>query len=133
MSHKSNNKHPVASVDRIVRINELLKRVLADLVETLALNEENGCIISITRVDCASNLKSAQVYVSILGAKNDEAEQRVIRRLIDRKAEIQTLVSREVILKYTPVLQFILDKSVSEGDRVLDLLRQMEDDDHAGN
>ena len=133
MPHKSNNKHPVASVDRIVRINELLKRVLADLVETLALNEENGCIISITRVDCASNLKSAQVYVSILGAKNDEAEQRVIRRLIDRKAEIQTLVSREVILKYTPVLQFILDKSVSEGDRVLDLLRQMEDEDHAGN
>jgi ribosome-binding factor A len=42
-------------------------------------------------------------------------------------------VSREVILKYTPVLQFILDKSVSEGDRVLDLLRQMEDEDHAGN
>ena len=132
MPHKS-KKHPVASVDRIVRINELLKRVLADLMETLGLNEEHGCIISITRVDCASNLKSAQVYVSILGAKNDEAEQRVIRRLIDRKAEIQTLVSREVILKYTPVLQFILDKSVSEGDRVLDLLRQMEDGDHAGN
>ena len=132
MPHR-NNKHPVASVDRIVRVNELLKRVLADLMETLALNEENGCIISITRVDCASNLKSAQVYVSILGAKNDEAEQRVIRRLIDRKAEIQTLVSREVILKYTPVLQFILDHSVADGDRVLDLLRHMEDDGHAGN
>ena len=132
MPHKS-NKHPVASVDRIVRVNELLKRVLADLMETLALNEENGCIISITRVECASNLKSAQVYVSILGAKNDEAEQRVIRRLIERKSEIQTLMSQEVILKYTPVLQFILDKSVSEGDRVLDLLRQMEDGDHAGN
>ena len=131
MPHR-NNKHPVASVDRIVRINELLKRVLADLMETLALNEENGCIISITRVDCASNLKSAQVYVSILGAKSDEAEQRVIRRLIERKAEIQTLVSQEVILKYTPVLQFILDKSVSEGDRVLDLLRHMEDE-NAGN
>ena len=132
MPHR-NNKHPVASVDRIVRVNELLKRVLADLMETLALNEENGCIISITRVDCASNLKSAQVYVSILGAKSDEAEQRVIRRLIERKSEIQMLMSQEVILKYTPVLQFILDKSVSEGDRVLDLLRQMEDGDHAGN
>lgn len=132
MPHR-NNKHPVASVDRIVRVNELLKRVLADLMETLALNEENGCIISITRVECASNLKSAQVYVSILGAKSNEAEQRVIRRLIERKSEIQMLMSREVILKYTPVLQFILDKSVSEGDRVLDLLRQMEDDDHAGN
>ena len=132
MPHKS-SKHPVASVDRIVRINELLKRVLADLMETLGFNEEQGRLISVTRVECASNLKSARVYISILGAKNDEAEQRVIRRLIERTAEIQMLMSQEVILKYPPVLQFILDKSVSEGDRVLDLLRQMEDGDHAGN
>jgi ribosome-binding factor A len=132
MPHKS-SKHPVASVDRIVRINELLKRVLADLVETLALNEENGCIISITRVDCASNLKSAQVYVSILGAKSEEEEMRIIRRLIERKAEIQALMMQEIVLKYTPVLQFVLDHSVADGDRVLDLLRRMEDDDNAGN
>ena len=131
MPHKS-SKHPVASVDRIVRINELLKRVLADLVETLALNEENGCIISITRVDCASNLKTASVYVSILGAKNEEEEARIVRRLIERKAEIQSLMSKEVILKYTPVLHFVLDHSVADGDRVLDLLRHMEDE-NAGN
>ena len=130
---RNNRKHPVASVDRIVRINELLKRVLADLMETLGFNEEQGRIISITRVDCASNLKSAAVYVSILGAKNEEEEARIIRRLIERKAEIQSLMSREVILKYTPVLQFVLDHSVADGDRVLDLLRHMEDDNHAGN
>ena len=132
MPHNS-KKHPVASVDRIVRINELLKRVLADLMETLGFNEEQGRIISITRVDCASNLKSAAVYVSILGAKNEEEEARIIRRLIERKSEIQSLMSKEVILKYTPVLQFVLDHSVADGDRVLDLLRHMEDDDHAGN
>ncbi|MBR4255084.1 MAG: 30S ribosome-binding factor RbfA [Lentisphaeria bacterium] len=130
---RNNRKHPVASVDRIVRINELLKRVLADLMETLGFNEEQGRIISITRVDCASNLKSAAVYVSILGAKNEEEEARIIRRLIERKSEIQSLMSKEVILKYTPVLQFVLDHSVADGDRVLDLLRHMEDDDHAGN
>ena len=131
MPHKS-KKHPVASVDRIVRINELLKRVLADLMETLGFNER-GRIISITRVECASSLKNAHVYVSILGAKDEEEELRVIRRLIERKAEIQTLMSQEVILKYTPVLQFVLDHSVAEGDRVLDLLRKMEEDAHAGD
>ena len=131
MPHNS-KKHPVASVDRIVRINELLKRVLADLMETLGFNER-GRIISITRVECASSLKNAHVYVSILGAKDEEEELRVIRRLIERKAEIQTLMSQEVILKYTPVLQFVLDHSVAEGDRVLDLLRKMEEDGHAGD
>ena len=125
---RNNRKHPVASVDRIVRINELLKRVLADLMETLGFNEEQGRIISITRVDCASNLKTAGVYVSILGAKNEEEEARIVRRLIERKAEIQSLMSKEVILKYTPVLHFVLDHSVADGDRVLDLLRHMEDE-----
>ena len=125
---RNNRKHPVASVDRLVRVNELLKRVLADLLETLGYNEEQGKIISITRVDCASNLKTASVYVSILGAKNEEEEVRIVRRLIERKAEIQSLMSKEVILKYTPVLHFVLDHSVADGDRVLDLLRHMEDE-----
>ena len=125
---RNNKKHPVASVDRLVRVNELLKRVLADLMETLGFNEEQGRIISITRVDCASNLKTASVYVSILGAKNEEEEARIVRRLIERKAEIQSLMSKEVILKYTPVLHFVLDHSVADGDRVLDLLRHMEDE-----
>ena len=125
---RNNRKHPVASVDRLVRVNELLKRVLADLLETLGYNEEQGKIISITRVDCTSNLKTASVYVSILGAKNEEEEARIVRRLIERKAEIQSLMSKEVILKYTPVLHFVLDHSVADGDRVLDLLRHMEDE-----
>ena len=125
---RNNRKHPVASVDRLVRVNELLKRVLADLLETLGYNEEQGKIISITRVDCASNLKTAAVHVSILGAKNEEEEARIVRRLIERKAEIQSLMSKEVILKYTPVLHFVLDHSVADGDRVLDLLRHMEDE-----
>ena len=125
---RNNRKHPVASVDRLVRVNELLKRVLADLLETLGYNEEQGKIISITRVDCASNLKTASVYVSILGAKNEEEEARIVRRLIERKSEIQSLMSKEVILKYTPVLRFVLDHSVADGDRVLDLLRHMEDE-----
>ena len=125
---RNNRKHPVASVDRLVRVNELLKRVLADMLETLGYNEEQGKIISITRVDCASNLKTAAVYVSILGAKNEEEEARIVRRLIERKAEIQSLMSKEVILKYTPVLHFVLDHSVADGDRVLDLLRHMEDE-----
>lgn len=129
---RNNRKHPVASVDRLVRVNELLKRVLADLLETLGYNEEQGRIISITRVDCASNLKTAAVYVSILGAKNEEEEARIVRRLIERKSEIQSLMSKEVILKYTPVLHFVLDHSVADGDRVLDLLRHMEDE-NAGN
>ena len=125
---RNNRKHPVASVDRLVRVNELLKRVLADLLETLGYNEEQGTIISITRVDCASNRKTASVYVSILGAKNEEEEARIVRRLIERKSEIQSLMSKEVILKYTPVLHFVLDHSVADGDRVLDLLRHMEDE-----
>lgn len=129
-SHKS--RRPVASVDRIARVNELLKRGLADLLESLSMNEREGCLISVTRVHCSSSLTNATAYISVLGPTTPEKEQRIIRELISRKAELQSAIASEIILKYTPVLHFAIDKSVEQGDRVLDILRKMEEADDAG-
>ncbi len=123
---RHNSRHPVASIDRIARVNELLKRSLADNMETLGFNE-NGKIVSITRVHCCSSLKNATVYVSVLGAENEEEERAILQKILKRKSELQMLMSQEVILKYTPVLHFVLDHSVAEGDHVLELIMKMED------
>ncbi len=124
-SHK--HRHPIASVDRIARVNELLKRGLADIMESLGMNEREGCLISVTRVHCSSSLTNATAYVSVLGPTTPEKEQRIVRELISRKAELQSAIAAQIILKYTPVLHFVIDKSVEQGDRVLDILRRMEE------
>ena len=43
------------------------------------------------------------------------------------RAEFQKSISRNVVLRYTPHLHFVLDHSVAEGDNVLALLHQMEE------
>ena len=117
---------PVANMDRIQRVNEILKREIADLIEKLGLNE-GGSLVSITKVRTATNLKDALVFISVLGGVNKEEKgNHAISELSRHRAEIQRKIAKDIVLKYTPVLHFQLDKNIAEGDRVLALIQEME-------
>lgn len=115
---------PGNSVDRITRVNELLKREIADLIQREAFNRD-GVLVSVTKVECEITLKQAAVFVSMYGLDAD-GENEVLRRLAHLRKEIQSRMARHVILKYTPVLHFVKDRNIAEGDRVLMLLRKLE-------
>lgn len=116
------------SVDRIARVNEILKREIADLIEKRALNEGKNYLISVTKVNCSSCLKNAAVYISLLGGKPED-EASVLKELMRSRPELQQKMSKHVILKYTPVLHFIIDRNMQEGDRVLSILKELEKED----
>lgn len=119
---------PVASMDRIQRVNEILKREIADLIEKLCLNE-GGFLVSVTKVRTASNLKDALVFISVLGKSGEGKDERgrsAIAALSRNRAEIQRRIAKDIVLKYTPVLHFELDKNIEDGDRVLALIQEME-------
>ena len=117
-----------ASVDRIARVNEILKREIAGIIEKRGMNE-SSYLISVTKVHCSSCLKNAAVYISILGATKEQ-EQGVIKELLRARPDIQRSMSKHVILKYTPVLHFITDKNLEDGDRVLSVIREMEENEN---
>ena len=109
--------------DRIARVNELLKREIADVIEKYALNE-GGVLVSVTRVHASESLRNATVYVSIYGADEAKSEE-IIKKLYKLKPEIQHQVSRHVILKYTPRLHFKLDDTAEKADRVMSILKEL--------
>lgn len=113
--------------DRIARVNEILKREIAGILEKENITIPDA-LISITKVQCSSCLKNATVYVSVYGG-GTEAGERAIALLEEKRALIQRRVSRSIILKYTPVLRFTLDRNLEEGDRVLGLLRELEEEE----
>jgi ribosome-binding factor A len=79
--------------------------------------------ITVTKVECAPNLRSANVWVSIM----DAAEHPTwLRRLSKHAKEIQTMINRNMTLHYTPKLRFRLDTGIAKGDRVLDILNHLE-------
>jgi ribosome-binding factor A len=108
---------------RLQRVRELLKREIGEVIRRELPVSEAG-LVTVNDVDVAGDLHSALVFVSILG--NAEQQKRGFHLLAKHRARIQNLVARAVILKYTPKLRFIMDDSVVRGNRVLQIIEELD-------
>lgn len=106
---------------RQLRLNELVKRELSAIIAR-QINFED-VLVSINDVDVTPDLKSAHVFVSILGAAPRAS---VIDKLEAHRPALQAELSRHVVLKYTPHLIFHIDDSIERGARVLEILQDLE-------
>lgn len=109
------------AVDRLERVNALLKRVIGEsMFRVLQGDDVNPGVVTVTDVACAKNLRNATVKVSVFG---ESAEQnRVLGHIIRRTHEFERIVNAQVRLKFTPQLRFVIDHSLEKGDHVLEIL-----------
>jgi ribosome-binding factor A len=116
------------SVDRLTRLNELLKRELAGALFRVMQNEPfDLSAVTITRVVLSRDLREARVCVSI---REHHAERnKMLSMLRHHRQEFQKMLNRDLVMKYTPRLSFELDTSVEEGDHVLALLNKMAEEE----
>ena len=108
---------------RLQRVRELLKREIGEVIRREFQVSEAG-LITVNDVDVAGDLHSAVVFISILG--NAEQQKRGHSLLTRHRKRIQGLVGRQVVLKYTPTLRFVMDDSVARGNRVLEIIEELE-------
>ena len=106
---------------RLLRVNELLKRELSSLLVREMTFED--LLVTVNQVDVTPDLKSAHVYISVLGSKG---RGDVLPKLEANRAALQADLSRHVVLKYTPHLVFHLDDSIERGSRVLEIMQEIE-------
>ncbi|HEX4665548.1 MAG TPA: 30S ribosome-binding factor RbfA [Chthoniobacterales bacterium] len=106
---------------RLLRVNELLKRELSSLLVREMTFED--LLVTVHQVDVTPDLKSAHVYISVLGSAG---RNEVIPKLEANRAALQADLSKHVVLKYTPHLIFHLDDSIERGSRVLEILQEIE-------
>ncbi len=105
------------------RVRELLKREIGEAVRREFNVSETG-LISVNDVDVAGDLKSATVFISIFG--KPEQQKRGFQLLTEHRVRIQGHVAKAVILKYTPTLKFVFDDSIVRGNRVLQIMEELE-------
>jgi ribosome-binding factor A len=108
---------------RLQRVRELLKREIGEVIRREFPVSEAG-LISVNDVDVAGDLHSAIVFISILGTA--EQQKRGLAMLTQHRKRIQGLVGRAVVLKYTPTLKFLVDDSIARGNRVLQIIEELE-------
>jgi ribosome-binding factor A len=107
---------------RLQRVRELLKREIGEAIRREFRVEEAG-LITVNDVDVAGDLKSAIVFVSILGTPDQQ--KKGLQLLAEHRVRIQGLVGRAIILKYTPTLKFVFDDSIVRGNRVLQIIEEL--------
>jgi ribosome-binding factor A len=107
------------------RVRELLKRAIGEVIRREFNVTEVG-LITVNDVECAGDLKSATVFISILG--NADQQKRGLAVLTEHRTRIQGLMARAVVLKYTPTLRFVFDDSVVRGNKVLRIIEELEKD-----
>jgi ribosome-binding factor A len=105
------------------RVRELLKRELSAILLREFSVAEAG-VISVNEVAVAGDLHSAVAYVGVVGSAAQR--KRALELLREHRKRIQGMVGAAVVLKYTPALRFILDDSVTRGNRVLQILEEIE-------
>src|SRR5689334_6593122 len=108
---------------RLQRVRELLKREIGEAIRREFEVSEAG-LITVNDIDVTGDLHSAVVYISILGNANQQ--KRGMNLLSQHRKRIQGLVGRAVVLKYTPTLKFKIDDSVVRGNRVLQIIEELE-------
>jgi ribosome-binding factor A len=104
---------------RALRVNELLREVLAEELELLADGDERLGLLTVTAVDCETDLRQAKVYFSSLSEAAAEA-------LAEHRLRLQAAIGRQVRLKRTPQLSFAADPGVRHGALVEDILRGLQ-------
>ena len=120
---------------RLERVNELIRRELGDLLRKEVVFDAQ--LVTVQQVDVTPDLKHAHIYMSVIGTQ--EQGKHVIHQLQSKRAQLQYLLSRRVIIKYTPQLHFKLDEGIERGTRVIhlmdeqNLLPQTEEEDEFGN
>ena len=101
------------------RINELMREVIGGAIAT-ELEDPRIGFVTVTAVETSPDLRSARVYVSVLGDQRQRDES--LDGLNSSHGVLQAAIAREVRIKRTPTLSFYYDDSIERGVRVSRLL-----------
>jgi ribosome-binding factor A len=106
---------------RVVRVNELVKREISHILHTR--HQAESVDISILAVDVSPNLRSAKVFFATHG--DASIRQRAERFFSRHHESIRREMGKTVRLKYLPHLEFIYDKGADYSEQLNQLLDEL--------
>lgn len=117
------------------RINAEVQKELCKIIRELK-DPRIGLMTSVTAVEVAPDLKTCKAYISVLGS--DEQKNDTMKGLKSAEGFIRRQLAKELNLRNTPEMKFILDNSIEYGvtmskmiaDVTANLSDEEEDDDN---
>lgn len=109
---------------RQLRAGEIIRHALAEIIarEDFRDPELAGVLVTVGEVRCSPDLKRANVFVTPLGDDTEEGRTKLAGALNRASSFLRGRLGREIEMKFTPVLNFIADKSYDEATAIDRLL-----------
>jgi ribosome-binding factor A len=111
---------------RTDRLDSQIRAELAGLLQREMKDPRLG-FATITRVETARDLGSAKVWVSIMGTEVER--EKTMKALTDAAPWLRRQLGGRLTIRHIPQLLIRHDDSIEAGDRVLRILRELEDED----
>ena len=106
--------------ERMRRVDEAIRQVLADVLAGELADPRVG-FVTVTDVKTSPDLRSAHVFVSVLG--DETAREASLAGLRSAHGLLQRRIATELHLRRTPTLQFEYDPTTDRALRLDALLR----------
>ena len=110
------------------KLGELIAVELSDLLRTRVKDPRVG-FASITHVEVSGDLRHAKIFVSVMGTDAERAA--TIQALKHATGFLRHELADRIVVRYMPELVFKLDTSIEQGSRILELIRQIENEQTA--
>ena len=110
---------------RTDRLDSQIRAELMDLIQREMKDPRIG-FATVTRVETARDLGSAKVWVSVLGTADEQQE--AVKALTTAAPWLRRQLGGRLTVRHVPQLVIRHDDSIESGDRVLRLLREIEED-----
>ena len=109
---------------RTDRLDSQIRQELMELLQREMKDPRIG-FATITRVETARDLGSARVWVSVLGTHEEQTS--AIAALTSAAPWLRRQLGDRLTIRHIPQLDIRHDDSIEAGDRVLKLLRELEE------
>jgi ribosome-binding factor A len=108
---------------RTIRVAEVIRQHINELIKR-SLDFET-ILVTVTEIDLSPDLKHAFIYISVLDAAHDAPH---VMKLLNKNRPVwQREIGRRLPIKILPKLTFRFNASLERGDRVMEILRELED------
>ncbi len=113
---------------RSQRVGDLLRKEIADII-IYRLKDPRIGFITVTGVDVTDDIKLARVYVSIFR----EGERKTTLEVLNSaKSFVRSELSKRLRMKVIPSIEFRLDTSIEYGNKIEELLKEIEENEGKG-
>ncbi len=105
------------------RINGEVQKELSTLISREIKDPRINPMTSVVHVEVAPDLKTAKVYISVLG--DEESKKETLQGLRSAAAYMRGQLAKSLNLRNTPELTFVIDNSIEYGVHMSKLIDEV--------